>query len=298
MKRCRGWLVLVSGLLLAHYSLAQASGPNLASVNAAVAEVGANTLVYGKNADRSVPVASITKLMTALVVMSSGESLDKRLEFYPRHQGAAANAYTRIRVGSTLPRADVLRIALMSSENFAAYTLARHHPGGYEAFVTAMNEKARELGMRQTRFVDPTGLSLQNRSTAADLVRLVEAALAYPAIMEYSTTGYFTGHFRKPRYDLAFGNTSVLVHRGSWGVSLSKTGYLNDAGRCLVMVAEMNGKPMVTVLLDSLGTRSPLGDAGRIRHWLATGEPGTVAAAAKDYEQNKNLQYAAKKVTQ
>ncbi len=303
MKRFSGWLVLVSGLLvsgllLAHSALVQASGPSLASVNAAVAEVGADTLVYGKNADRSVSIASITKLMTALVVMGSGEPLDQRLEFYPRHRDAAANAYTRIRTGSTLPRADVLRIALMSSENFAAYTLARHHPGGYEAFVKAMNDKARELGMTGTRFVDSTGLSLQNQSTAADLVRLVQAALAYPAIMKYSTTGYFTAHFRQPRYSLAYGNTNVLVHRTSWNVRLSKTGYLNDAGRCLVMVSEMNGKPTITVLLDSFGTRSPLGDAGRIKHWLTTGEPGSVAGAAKAYEQNKNLQYAAQKVTQ
>ncbi|OEY67909.1 D-alanyl-D-alanine endopeptidase [Marinobacter sp. X15-166B] len=294
----RGWLAVVLGVLLIPQVLAQTAGPNLASVQAAVAEVGAQTLMYGKNAQRPVPVASITKLMTALVVMNSGAPLSERLEFYPRHKEAAANAYTRIRVGSTLSRADILRIALMSSENFAAYTLARHHPGGYDAFVTAMNDQARALGMTQTRFVDPTGLSAHNRSTAADLVRLVEAALAYPAIMEYSTTGYFTARFRQPRYDLAFGNTNVLVHRGNWDVRLSKTGYLKAAGRCLVMVADMNGKPVITVLLDSLGTRSPLGDAGRIRRWLASGESGQVAAAAKAYEQSKNLQYAAQKVTQ
>ncbi len=268
------------------------AGPNLASVNAAVARVGEPTLVYGKNAERPVPIASITKLMTALVVLESGEPLDEWLTFYRRHTPAAANAYSRIRIGSQLRRSDVLRLALMSSENFAAYTLARHHPGGFEAFVAAMNETAERLGMVNTRFVDPTGLSTDNVSTAADLVRLVEATLQYPEIQSYSTTGYYQARFRKPRYSLSFGNTNPLVHRESWGVTLSKTGYLAEAGRCLVMVSEMNGEAMVTVLLDSLGTRSPLGDAGRIRRWLATGAPGTVAKAARQYEREKNAAYA------
>ncbi len=264
----------------------------LASVNAAVAYADADGLVYGKNADRPVPIASITKLMTALVVIESGEPLTEWLEFRERHVPAPANAYTRIRKGSELRRADVLRIALMSSENFAAYTLASHHPGGFEAFVEAMNAKARELGMMNTTFVDPTGLSVNNRSTAADLVRLVRASAEYPQIREYSTTRYFTGHFRQPRYRLAFGNTNSLVHRESWGVGISKTGYLSEAGRCLVMLSEMDGRPVVTVLLDSLGTRSPMGDAGRIKRWLATGAGGSVAAAARAYERKKNAAYA------
>lgn len=264
----------------------------LASVNAAVAYADADELVYGKNADRPVPIASITKLMTALVVIESGEPLTEWLEFRERHIPAPANAYTRIRKGSELRRSDVLRIALMSSENFAAYTLASHHPGGYDAFVEAMNAKARELGMMNTTFVDPTGLSVNNHSTAADLVRLVKASAQYPQIREYSTTRYFTGHFRQPRYRLAFGNTNSLVHRESWGVGISKTGYLSEAGRCLVMLSEMDGRPVVTVLLDSLGTRSPMGDAGRIKRWLATGAGGSVAAAARAYERKKNAAYA------
>ena len=265
----------------------------LASVNAAVAYADDEGLVYGKNADRRVPIASITKLMTALVVMESGEPLTEWLDFRERHVPAPANAYTRIRVSSELRRSDVLRIALMSSENFAAHTLARHHPGGYDAFIEAMNAKAVELGMLKTTFVDPTGLSVDNRSTAADLVRLVRAASQYPQIREYSTTRYFTAQFRQPRYRLAFGNTNVLVHRDSWGVGISKTGYLSDAGRCLVMLFELDGKPLVTVLLDSLGTRSPMGDAGRIKRWLTTGAGGSVAAAARAYERKKNAAYAA-----
>lgn len=268
------------------------AGPNLASVNAAVAVVGENDLLFGKNADRSVPIASVTKVMTALVVLESGESLGEWLTFRKRHTPAAANAYSRIRIDSQMRRRDVLRIALMSSENFAAYTLARSHPGGFDAFIKAMNSKARALGMTGTRFVDPTGLSSENLSTAADLVRLVNAAAAHPEIGKYSTTGYFRGQFRSPRYSLSFGNTNALVHRNSWGVGLSKTGYLSDAGRCLVMVSQMNGREVVTVLLDSLGTRSPMGDAGRIKRWLDTGARGSVAAAARRYEQEKNAAYA------
>lgn len=266
-------------------------GPNLASVNVAVALAGSNDLVFGKNADRSVPIASITKVMTALVVLESGASLNEWLVFQERHTPAAANAYSRIRIGSKMRRADVLRIALMSSENFAAYTLARSYPGGFEEFIEAMNAKAKALGMTGTRFVDPTGLSAENLSTAGDLVRLVNAAADYPEIREYSTTDYFRGQFRKPRYSLSFGNTNALVHRESWGVGLSKTGYLSEAGRCLVMVSNMNGKQVVSVFLDSLGTRSPMGDAGRIKRWLDTGASGQVAKAARQYAQEKNAAY-------
>lgn len=299
--RIRGGFAFMLALFVCFSGVAVASqdtgdtgrqGPNLASVNAAVAMAGEESLLYGKNAQRPVPIASLTKVMTALVVLESGQPLDEWLTFRERHTPAAANAYTRIRVDSQLRRSDVLRIALMSSENFAAYTLARSHPGGFDAFIDAMNAKAKELGMTGSRFVDPTGLSADNVSTAEDLVKLVNAAAKYPEIREYSTTGYYRPQFRKPRYSLSFGNTNALVHRDSWGVSLSKTGYLKEAGRCLVMVSEMNGKPVVTVLLDSLGTRSPMGDAGRIKRWLDTGDQGQVAKAARRYEREKNAAYA------
>lgn len=298
MMRFLQVLALATALMLAvaghaHATSDHVGDPDLASVNAAVAYAGDNTLIHGKNADRVVPIASITKLMTALVVLESGEPLNEWLEFHERHIPAPNNAYTRIRKGSKLRRKDMLRIALMSSENFAAYTLARHHPGGFQAFVQAMNDKARALGMHNTTYVDPTGLSTGNRSTAADLVRLVNAARSYPKIGEYSTTRYFTARFRQPRYQLSYGNTNVLVHRDSWGVGLSKTGYLSEAGRCLVMTSSVDGREVVTVLLDSFGTRSPIGDAGRIKRWLTTGDSGSVAGAAKAYERKKNAQYAA-----
>ncbi|WP_404365389.1 D-alanyl-D-alanine endopeptidase [Marinobacter sp.] len=269
-------------------------GLTLASVNAAVALAGSNELLHDKHANRVVPVASLTKLMTALVVMESGAPLNEWLEVYPRHIPAEANAYSRIRKTSELRRGDMLRIALMSSENLAAYTLARHHPGGYDAFVAEMNRTAARLGMNRSRFVDPTGLSAGNQSTAADLVRLANAIMAHPKIGEYSTTRYFTARFRQPRYSLPYGNTNVLVHRQSWGVALTKTGYLEEAGRCLLMISEMQGKPVITVLLDSFGTRSPIGDAGRVKRWLQTGDSGRVAGAAYRYEQKKNAHHAAR----
>jgi D-alanyl-D-alanine endopeptidase (penicillin-binding protein 7) len=289
-------LVLFSVLALPAFSAKAnqpvSGGPQLASVNAAVAYADEGDLVFGKNADRQVPIASVTKLMTALVVLDSGQPLNEWLDFRKRHIPAPANAYTRIRIGSELKRGDILRIALMSSENFAAYTLAVHYPGGYDGFVDAMNQKAAELGMTNTVFVDPTGLSLANQASAADLVKLVIAANRHPEIRTYSTTRYYTANFRQPRYRLPFGNTNALVHRDSWGVGVSKTGYLSEAGRCLVMLHEFEGRPLVTVLLDSLGTRSPMGDAGRIRRWLSTGTSGTVAAAARDYAREKNEAYA------
>jgi D-alanyl-D-alanine endopeptidase (penicillin-binding protein 7) len=287
-------LVFLSGLALSARAHEKTSDElQLASVNAAVAYVGDEGLVFGKNADRQVPIASITKLMTALVVLESGQSLDEWIEFRKRHIPAPANAYTRIRIGSELRRGDVLRIALMSSENFAAHTLARHFPGGYDGFIAAMNTKARELGMDNTMFVDPTGLSVGNKASAADLVRLVVAAGKHPEISDYSTTRYFTARFRQPRYRLPYGNTNALVHRQSWGVDISKTGYLDEAGRCLVMMLEFEGRQLVTVLLDSLGTRSPMGDAGRIRRWLDTGNGGSVATAAREYARQKNQAYSA-----
>ncbi|WP_148864472.1 D-alanyl-D-alanine endopeptidase [Marinobacter fonticola] len=271
------------------------AGLSLASVNAAVAYVDGGEPIYSKHPDRPVPIASVTKMMTALVVMEAGQPLDQRLEIYERHRQAANNGYSRIRIGSTLTRGDLLRIALMSSENLAAYTLARHYPGGFDAFVKAMNEKAQALGMRQSHFVEPTGLSPKNYASATDLVKLMRAAFAHPELREYTTTGYFTAHFRDPRYSLAFGNTNVLVHRKSWGVGLSKTGYLTEAGRCLVMVTKIDGREVITVLLDSFGTRTPLGDAGRIKRWLTTGQGGTVAKAAREYENRRNAFYAEQK---
>lgn len=266
---------------------------SLASVHAAIADLDTGELLYRKNADRVVPVASITKLMTALVVLESGAGMDEWLTIVERETPAPNNAYTRLRIGSQARRGDLLRIALMASENHAAYVLARHHPGGLSAFVEAMNARAGELGMERTRFIDPSGLSSGNRSTAADVLKLVSAAAEYPTIREYSDTPRHTVRFRNPGYRLRYGNTNVLVHRGHWDVGLSKTGYLDEAGRCLVLLTEIGDRRVAIVLLDSFGRRTPIGDAGRVRRWLETGESGAIAAAARRYERRRSEQLAA-----
>ena len=266
----------------------------LASVQAAVARLdGADgEYLFTRQADRTVPIASVTKLMTALVVRESGAELEEWLEIVPRDFEIDKNTFTHLRVGSELRRRDLMRIMLQASENMAAHTLASHHPGGRIGFIEAMNATAARLGMTGTRFAGPSGLQPRNVSTAADLVRLARAAWADPVIREYSTGGYFAARFRNPRYSLNYGNTNPLIHSSSWDVQLSKTGYLDESGRCLVMVAELDGEPLVFVLLDSFGRRSPLGDAGRVRRWLQTGDSGGVAAAAADHVRRREAEYA------
>ncbi len=278
------FLVASSGSAADH---AQREPLQLASVHAAAAYLDTEETLYTKRAETSVPIASLTKVMTAIVVLDSGEPLDEWLEIVEREHAVNKNAYSRIRIGSELTRGELLRLALMSSENLATHVLASHHPGGRDAFIAAMNAKAQELGMHNTRFVDPSGLSTENVSTASDLLRMVRAAHAYGEIGLFSTTAHRTARFRAPRYTLGYGNTNSLVSNPGWSVVLSKTGYLDEAGRCLVMVAELEGRPVAMVFLNSRGTRSPLGDAGRLRRWLATGEGGTVAQSAREYEQQR-----------
>lgn len=288
-------LVMIPAALMmfwaADMKAVHAADVQLASVYAAVASLEQGELQFEKHADRRVPIASITKLMTAMVVLDAQQDLSEWLLVRPREQKLGKTAWTRMRNGSEARRRDLLQIALMSSENLACDVLARHYPGGLSAFVDAMNRKAAELGMMDTVFFDPAGLSPNNQSTAADLVKMVSAAYQYDLIRQLSTETYLQVQFRKPRYALEYGNTNPLVRSSRWDVHLSKTGYLSEAGRCLVMVSDINGEPMVIVLLDSLGTRSPIGDAGRVRRWLETGDPGAIAAAARDYERQRTAAY-------
>lgn len=276
-------IILASLLLLVAQSLARpvnAQELALASVGVIAVDVQNNEILLAQNAEIVLPIASLTKLMTALVVLESGEDLDAWLPIQDWAQNIGKNAYSRIRVPSQARRKDLLRIALMSSENRAAYTLAAHHPGGVAAFVDAMNATAHDLEMRDTHFADPTGLAVANQSSAADLAHLVVVAYQHALLKEFSTTRQFTVNFRKPRYRLGYGNTNPLTGSARWKVALTKTGYLTEAGRCLLMVTEMAGRQVGVVLLNSLGTRSPLGDAGRIRRYLETGARSNVAAAA------------------
>lgn len=266
---------------------AHAAGLQLASVHALAVDLDSGEQLFAKHADVPAPIASVTKLMTALVVLDSGAPLDEWLTVLERDRPAPANAWSRLRIDSEATRGDLLRIALMSSENLASHVLGRHYPGGLDAFVEAMNARARELGMQDTRFVDTTGLSAENVSTAADLGRLLAAAWQEPVIREYSTTPTFSVRFRNPGYTLSYGNTNRLVHNGRWNVGLTKTGYLNAAGRCLAMVTEIDERPVAMVLLNSFGTHTPLGDAGRLRRWLEDGTAGQVAGPALAYEQEQ-----------
>ena len=283
--------LLPAGALVASNSIddRDPQGLELASVHAAIGPLTGRQedVWYSKRADHAVPVASLTKLMTAMVVLEAEQPLDEWLTIVERTEEVEKNAYSRMRIGSELTRGTLLRLTLMSSENLASHVLASHYPGGRTAFIEAMNAKAESLGMTATRFVDPSGLSTQNRSTATDMLTMVRAAFQHDHLRYFSTTAHHTARFRSPVYTLGYGNTNSLVSHGQWDVQLSKTGYLKEAGRCLAMVADIDGQPVAMVFLNSRGTRTPLGDAGRTRRWLATGEGGPVAPAAREYEQEQ-----------
>jgi len=229
-------------------------------------------LLYAKNTDAVMPIASITKLMTAVVILDSGLSLDEPVTITREDVDRLKGTRSRLQLGVTLPRSEMLRLALMASENRAAAALARSHPGGTDAFVTAMNLKARQLGMRDTRFVDPSGLNPNNVSTALDLAVLVNAGYHYPLIRDYSTTESVRLAFRGSRKTraLAFRNSNALVRSGQWEIGLQKTGYISEAGRCLVMQARISAKPVIIVLLDSWGKFTRAADANRIKRWVET----------------------------
>ena len=244
----------------------------LLSANAVVLDAGDGQSIYAKAADEVTPIASLTKLMTAMVVLDAGlprgEALAVDMDDFDYLKGS----HSRLRMGATLSRDEMLRLALMASENRAASALARHYPGGASAFIAAMNAKAAALGMTSTRFEDPTGLTPRNVSTANDLARMVRAAAEYPLIREYSTTPAHYVEVQGTGQMLGFNNSNGLVKNTAWDIQLQKTGYIREAGRCVVMLATIGSRPMVIVLLDSLGKYSRIGDAQRIKHWLETGE--------------------------
>ncbi len=282
------FLCLLSPILLA----GQNSGINLASVSAMVVDLKTGKTLLSKNNNIVMPLASITKLMTAMVVLDAKLPLKEKIRFSKEDKRRINNYYSRIRIDSELSRGDVIRIALMSSENLAAAALGRNYPGGMKAFVRAMNKKARSLGMRHSHFVDSSGLSENNVTTAADLIKMLSAAYKYQKIRDYTTTQTFTARFKRPRYLLAYTNTNVLVRTGKKDVLLSKTGYLDESGRCLVMVRKIGHKKVLIALLDSFGKRSPIGDANRIKKWLVSGKTGKISRAALNYEQMKYAYYS------
>ena len=250
----------------------------LASANALVVDTTDNRAVYAKSADDVTPIASLTKLMTAVVTLEAAQPQDDMLAIDMDDLDFVKGTRSRLRMGTELTRREMLRLALMSSENRAASSLARAYPGGTRAFVAEMNTKARMLGMTHTHYADPTGLSPENVSTATDLAILVAAAAQYPLIRDFSTTGSHYVEVGTSGQWLGFNNTNNLVKSAQWDIQLSKTGYIREAGKCLVMLTTIASRPFVIVLLDSAGRYTRLGDATRVRHWLETGEMPAPAA--------------------
>lgn len=238
----------------------------LESRAAVVMNAETGELLYSKNPDRTMPIASITKLMTAMVVLDARLPMDESITISQDDVDMLRHTSSRLSVGTTLSRGDVMLLALMSSENRAAAALARTYPGGTAAAVAAMNRKARELGMTHALFMDGTGLHSENSASPTDLVRMVKAARAYPEIHQYSTTADHTVYSRGRA--LAYHNTNALVKNDTWNIEVSKTGFINEAGKCLVMQARINATPVVIVLMDSAGRYTRIGDANRVKKWM------------------------------
>ena len=253
------------------------SGPlELASSKALVINQLTGEIIYAKNTSQSTPIASVTKLMTAMVMLDAHLPMDDLLFIGDEDVDYLKRTHSRLNVGTQLTRGELLQLALMSSENRAASALARNYPGGIGAFMVAMNRKAEVLGMKSTRFYDATGLDSNNVSTAEDLVKMVNAAYHYPEIRQVTTTASQEITLYGRENPINFVNTNSLVRGSDWVIGLSKTGFINEAGRCLVMQAEISGQPMIIVLLDSAGKQSRIGDANRIRKWIEYNDTGSL----------------------
>lgn len=244
------------------------SSPGVQSSGVLVLNEQNGEVMYERNADNIVPIASITKLMTAMVVLDAKLPLNELISITQADVDSLKNTSSRLTVGTTLTRGEMLLLALMSSENRAASALSHAYPGGREAFTRKMNEKAQQLGMQNSRFFDPTGLTPSNVSTPRELSLMVKAAQRYPEIHQFSTSSEYqfvsnvTGHL------MSFRNTNPLVKDADWQIGVSKTGFINEAGRCIVMQATINNMPVVMVLMDSNGKYTRIGDAQRVRRWI------------------------------
>ncbi|WP_290661857.1 D-alanyl-D-alanine endopeptidase [Aquabacterium sp.] len=240
----------------------------LKSSVAFVMDQDTNEVLLSKNSEAVLPIASLTKLMTAMVVVEAKLSLDESITITSDDVDTEKNSSSRLAVGATLTRGELLHLALMSSENRAAHALGRIYPGGMQAFVVAMNRKAQLLSMADTKYVEPTGLSSQNQSSARDLATLVKAAYQQPLIRELSTSREYAVHLGARQ--LQFHTTNSLVRNPNWDIGLQKTGYIVEAGRCLVLQARMAGRKLIMVFLDSTGKYSRQADAERVRRWIET----------------------------
>lgn len=241
--------------------------PNLRSASVLVINAD-GYIIYGKDIDTVRPIASITKLMTVMVILDSGLDLNEKITVTKADRDLVQLTGSRLEYGASLPRREMIMLAIMSSENRAATALGRNWPDGMGQFVTAMNKKAAQLGMSKSHFTDPAGLSVENISTARDLMKMITTAYDYPLIREASTTTRFEVHPYPKRGSLIYGNTNRLLKNKTWDIALSKTGYINEAGRCLVMQANIEGELVSIVLLNSFGKLTPFGDSNRLRQWM------------------------------
>ncbi len=241
---------------------------DISSRAAIVADARTGEILYGKNSNEIVPIASITKLMTAMIVLDADQDMNEMLRITDADIDRLRNSRSRLYVGAELSRADLMLLMLMSSENRAASALARNYPGGFNAAIAAMNKKARTLGMTNSHFLDSSGLHGENRSTPADLSKMVQAAYNYSQIRTYSTMPEYHIVIGNSDTVMTYRNTNQLVSNDSWDIGISKTGFINEAGRCLVMFAKVTDTPVIIVLMDSPNSSVRTTDANRVRNWL------------------------------
>jgi serine-type D-Ala-D-Ala endopeptidase (penicillin-binding protein 7) len=251
--------------------------PEVRSNAALVIDSSTSSVLFARNANVPRPIASLTKLMTALIVVESGQSLDEVIAMTREDRDGTQGAASRLAVGAKLTRGDLLHLALMASDNRAAYALARTYPGGMSAAVRAMNAKARALGMMNSQFTDPSGLSSGNVASATDISKLMLAVANHETIRSYSTSSDYSVTFAKQA--VQFRNTNYLVAKPDWDIEVQKTGFTNAAGQCLAMKTVIQGRSLIIVLLDSFGKHTRTADARRIRKWIEARETPRIARA-------------------
>ncbi|MXP49194.1 D-alanyl-D-alanine endopeptidase [Pantoea sp. Eser] len=257
--------------------MAPIAQPQIASGSAMIVDLTTNKVLFSSHPDRVRPTASITKLMTVMVVLDAHLPMNEMLTVDVSQTPEMRGVFSRVKLKSQISRRNMLLLALMS-KNRAAASLAHAYPGGYNAFIRAMKAKARALGMKHTRYVEPTGLSTQNVSNAEDLIKLLKATREYPLFGALSTTKEETAVFTHLSYALPFRNTNHLVYKNDWRIQLTKTGYTDEAGHCLVMRTMINNRPVALVILDAFGKHTHFADANRLRDWIETGKAALVPA--------------------
>ena len=240
----------------------------VASSNALIVNQNTGEVLFAKDTNTLTSIASVTKLMTAMVTLDANLPMDEEIAITNEDVDTLKNSSSKLPVGTVLPRSELLKIALIASDNRAASALGRNYPTGKAGFVNAMNIKALQLDMTRSEFADPTGLNNHNMSTAEDLVKMVKAAYQYPEIREITTTASYEAYVKGHRAPVNFNNTNGLIRKSDWIIGLSKTGFIQEAGRCLVMQAIISGQPMIIVLLKSYGSATRTADANRIRKWI------------------------------